>query len=663
MIIKKIISVLTIIAAAAVMNPINAFCISSKDTEIYVESTENAYTQAEDDIIPIVSDNLRKSLRRTSYLVPTDGGYMRVFYNSTNMMINVEYYDYKFNIMSRKIVEMELSLWGGFYKGSDAYYLIEGENNTNEDTGAEVIRVIKYDTDWNRISAAKITGNSEFANEVRFPFDYGCVEAAEYNGELYIVTGHEGYVDPKYNQGHQGFLMIKVDLSSMNGEIVDADLWHSFAQYIDNKGSDFYVLELSEGSRYTKLSKYDFANGSKSSIPVFNYGGTHTSAWSIPCYASVDGMALSSENVLCLGTSIDQSEYDNYSYDTTAYNIYLTVTSMSDFSKDSTELIWLTDNKDNGIRFSGTDITKISDDRFMISWEESQTDDNIASDETDILSDSTLHYIFIDGSGKKVSEEFTAKASFSDCKPVLNGSEIVYYASNSSMIDFYTIDAYTGEFSKKVYRIVGENAQWSLNDGILTIYGKGDMFDNLQINPWSSISSKVKKIVIEGGITSVPDNAFNYFNELTEVVVGSGVKKIGNEAFYRCQNLEKVYIPSSVEEIGEDIVWTGYFWTHDNSHVYYADIYAPLGSYAEKYAKENDITFVEYNSEDIKGDVNGDNEFDINDLVLLRKWLLAIPDITLSDWEAGDMNGDKKLNVFDFCVMLSSLTEQYHPIR
>lgn len=654
MILKKIISVLTVMATAAVISPINAFCISDNKAEVYAESMEeeNAY----DSIVPIASNNLSRSLRRTSCLVPTDEGYMRVFYSNTNKMINIEYYDSGFNIISRKIIEMELSLWGGFYKGSDAYYLIEGENNIDEDTAAEVIRVIKYDTSWNRISAAKITGMSGFGNQVRYPFDYGCVEAVEYDGELYIVTGHEGYVDPEYNQGHQGFLMIKVDLSEMNGNIIASDLWHSFAQYIDNNGFDFYVLELSEGSRYTKLSKYGFSEGIKKSIPILNYGGTRDSAWSIPCYASVDGIALSDENVLCLGTSIDQSEYDNYSYDTTAYNIYLTVTSMSDFSENSTELIWLTGNKDNGMRFSGTDITKISDDRFMISWKYSQSDDKTASDENDLLSNSILHYIFVDGSGKKISEEFTANASFSDCKPVLNDSEIVYYASNSSMVDFYTIDAYTGEFSKRVYRIAGENAQWSLKDGILTISGTGDMSDNMQSqNPWSSISSKVKKIVIEKGIISVSDKAFGNFSELTEVIIGNGVEKIGSMAFYDCQKLDKVYIPSSVEEIGEDIVWTGYFWTHDYSHVYKADIYAPDGSYAEKYAKENNITFVPYNSADIKGDVNGDGEFDIADIILLRKWLLAVKNTELSDWKAGDLNEDNKLNVFDFCAMLRAL--------
>lgn len=92
-----------------------------------------------------------------------------------------------------------------------------------------------------------ITGNSNlFGGEVRYPFDYGCVEMTECNGKLFVVTGHQGYVDPMYKQGHQGFLMISVDENTMTGQIVKSDLWHSFAQYIVEKNSNLYVLEQSE---------------------------------------------------------------------------------------------------------------------------------------------------------------------------------------------------------------------------------------------------------------------------------------------------------------------------------------------------------------------------------------------------------------------------------
>ncbi|MGN0395136.1 MAG: leucine-rich repeat protein [Coprococcus sp.] len=562
--------------------------------------------QATGSILPATQDNLNIGLRSESYLVATSSGYMRVYYDGNK--IGIEYYDNNFNILRKKSINMELSIWGGFYAGSNAYYIVEGQDNTAESDTAEVVRVIKYDTNWNKKGTAKITSNTKlFGGEVRYPFDCGCVEMTEHDGTLYIVTGHEGYVDPTYNQGHQGFLMITVDEASMTGQIADCDLWHSFAQYITCKGSNLYVLEQSEGSRYTKLSRYNTENLNSISIPVLEYGGSHTSAWAISCYASVDGMALSSDNVLCLGTSIDQSDYDNVSSDT-AHNIYLTVTPMSDFSEDATTVKWLTNYSGNGKSFLGTKITKINDNRFMVSWEEYETSQTASID--DGLSSSILHYVFIDGKGTKVSREFTAAAPISDCKPVVKGSKIVYYASNANMVDFYSIDAATGAFSKKVYRIAGENATWKLRNGVLTISGTGAISVDTEANyrdpvssvsgwlsyssgdnAWKPIREKVKKIVIEKGITSIPDNAFKYFDSLTEVQIEPGLKRIGKEAFYSCDSLSKIIIPASVTNIGEDFLWTGYTWIGSGGHVTRATICAPDKSYAIKYAKKNNISY------------------------------------------------------------------------
>lgn len=57
-----------------------------------------------------------------------------------------------------------------------------------------------------------------------------------------------------------------------------------------------------------------------------------------------------------------------------------------------------------------------------------------------------------------------------------------------------------------------------------------------------------------------------------------------------------------------------------------------------------------YNSR-IMGDVNCDGEFTIADVVLLQKWLLAVPDIELKNWKAADFYNDEKLDVLDLCLM------------
>lgn len=57
----------------------------------------------------------------------------------------------------------------------------------------------------------------------------------------------------------------------------------------------------------------------------------------------------------------------------------------------------------------------------------------------------------------------------------------------------------------------------------------------------------------------------------------------------------------------------------------------------------------------IRGDVNADGELSAADLVLLQKWLLAVPDTELADWKAGDLCEDEKLDVFDLCLLRHEL--------
>ena len=534
-------------------------------------------------LVPTASDNLQSSLRRTSDLVVTSDGYMRVF--QKDKMVGIEYYDNSFRIKSRKTIPLELEYWGGFFNGSDSYYLVEGKSNEKENDAAEVIRVIRYNKSWKKTGSASITGNSQwYWGKVRHPFWAGCVEMAEQNGKLYIVTGHEGYVDESVGQGHQGFLMIEVDLASMKGRIVAGDLWHSFAQYIKSENSYLYVLEQSEGSRYTKLSRYNTASNEVTSLNVFSYGGNRTSAWAIDCYASVDGMAVAADNILCIGTSIDQKKYTSVLKNKNIpHNIYLTVTPKNNFTEKATVVKQLTNYTGGGKCFLGVKITKINDNRFMIFWEEYGS--RQAVKDNDDLSGSILHYLFIDGKGNKVSKEMTKSAPVSNCQPVVKKGKVVYYASNSNMVNFYSIDSKTGAFSQKNYQIAGENATWNFKNGVLTISGQGalslDKSSSLRFpisvipgqhrdieTPWENIWARVKRIVIQPGITSISE-----------------------KEFISCYTLSRIDIPASVKKIGDNFIWKGSYGLGNKEYVCDPIIYAPYGSTAIAYAKKNEIRY------------------------------------------------------------------------
>ena len=93
---------------------------------------------------------------------------------------------------------------------------------------------------------------------------------------------------------------------------------------------------------------------------------------------------------------------------------------------------------------------------------------------------------------------------------------------------------------------------WNLTKaGTLTISGQGAMpdFGSIGDQPWSTNSDKIRKVVIENGVTSVGSCAFWNCGVLSAEISAS-VTAIGNSAF-RSSGIISVTIPSSVKTIGD----------------------------------------------------------------------------------------------------------------
>lgn len=71
--------------------------------------------------------------------------------------------------------------------------------------------------------------------------------------------------------------------------------------------------------------------------------------------------------------------------------------------------------------------------------------------------------------------------------------------------------------------------------------------------------------------------------------------------------------------------------------------------------KVEHLSLVAIEPESVIGDVNMDGEFNISDIVIFQKWLLAVPDTELKDWRAADLCQDNRLDVFDLCLMRREL--------
>ena len=109
-----------------------------------------------------------------------------------------------------------------------------------------------------------------------------------------------------------------------------------------------------------------------------------------------------------------------------------------------------------------------------------------------------------------------------------------------------------------------KNIQWKLmTNGDLYISGSGDMPEYKTVNmsgisgtyyeksPIYSYASKIKKVVIENGITSIGNNTFyNAYTSIKSVEIADSVTSIGNGAFSGCKALAEINIPNGVTTLG-----------------------------------------------------------------------------------------------------------------
>lgn len=96
------------------------------------------------------------------------------------------------------------------------------------------------------------------------------------------------------------------------------------------------------------------------------------------------------------------------------------------------------------------------------------------------------------------------------------------------------------------------NIIWQLKDGVLDIFGRGDMPSYYyEESPWYFYRNEITKVIVEEGVTSIGDEAFNGCGNLMEITIPDGVTKIGGSAFHECRRLKSIKLPDTVTSIGE----------------------------------------------------------------------------------------------------------------
>lgn len=162
--------------------------------------------------------------------------------------------------------------------------------------------------------------------------------------------------------------------------------------------------------------------------------------------------------------------------------------------------------------------------------------------------------------------------------------------------------------------------------------------------------TNLKEITIPDSVTTIDFSAFEGCVNLINIEIPDGVTSIESSAFSECEKLSSITIPNSVTFIG----WAAFKHCTKLADVYY-------NGTEEQWNLINIIDYndslrnakIHFNYKDATGDINGDGDFTVSDVVSFQKWLLGSGKIT--DWKAGDFDKNDNLNIFDLCIMKHKL--------
>ncbi len=126
------------------------------------------------------------------------------------------------------------------------------------------------------------------------------------------------------------------------------------------------------------------------------------------------------------------------------------------------------------------------------------------------------------------------------------------------------------------------------------------------------------------------------------VLLPNTITKIASYAFLDCKETTTVRIPSSVKEIGPN----AFYMFNDNGNAKYAEIYCWKNTYAEEYAKANNLPIASYMC--LPGDVNKDDNVFANDAREILRYAAKIErNFDEASFIAGDIDGDGKIAAVD----------------
>lgn len=364
--------------------------------------------------------------------------------------VSVRKYDSTGNLLETKEVPYQGKEFGGFYKGEEYNYLIFGNNNEEQSDSKKVIKVVKYDREFNELGKLSVNG----AYTV-YPFYAGSLRCAEIGQTILIHTsrqkydGHQSQLTVAFNEDTMSLLNAD-DLGAFQRNHVSSD----FNQFVMDDGNEFIAVD--HGDAYPRSIKVSWLRtealeeehrptGEGNWYKIIDRGLLSPSKskeiLNIPGKIGANqtgvsiGSALNTADKVLVGVNrIDYSKATGFdSFNITGKDVVKRDVVIYSLDKNTLEVI---ENKytdytlDKNTTYTAPKMVKLDEKRIMLIWNKL----NLKSYK------SVLQYLIVDENGNKISEIKTLEnMKIADEAPIVYNNKVVWSEYKAGRLVLNTI--------------------------------------------------------------------------------------------------------------------------------------------------------------------------------------------------------------------------------
>ena len=310
------------------------------------------------------------------------------------------------SLLSSKFVELELRYFGAFFDSGEHFYIAFGQMNQEKDDNKEVIRVVQYDRQWNRLGSVSVYGGEAYTTA---PFR-STISRMAVSGDGKSLTLYTARL--RYD-GHQSNLTITMEtkpfrIQTIMGEEFPANhVSHSFGQFVQYDGNT--IVTVDHGDAYPRsffLRKGLQRGNGATLLDISGDTGENTT------HAIGSSFEVSDSGYLFLGCSAPQEDF--WTETNTPWNVFLTCT---DKNLNETTLTWLTDSE---VTINTARLVKLDGNTFVAMWAEADG----------------VHWLKLDGKGNVIGDEqLMAGAVMPPTDPVVIDGDICWIQNQSKDYD------------------------------------------------------------------------------------------------------------------------------------------------------------------------------------------------------------------------------------